>query len=65
MQLRGVPVLLVVRSRNSAGKNSLAGREWEEEEGVLIRLAPSLWQRRLADHHRSVPLAGDYTDPCI
>ena len=31
MQLRGVPVLLVVRSRNSAGKNSLARREWEEE----------------------------------
>ena len=33
MQLRGVPVLHVVRSRNSAGKNSLAGREWEEEGG--------------------------------
>ena len=62
MQLRGVPVLHVVRSRNSAGKNSLAGREWEEE-GLLTLLAPLLWQRRLAGHHRSVLPAGDYTDP--
>lgn len=53
MQLSGGTVLLVVRSRNSAGKDPLLGRR-ETERGALMCLCPLLWQRRPAGHHKSV-----------